>query len=357
MSRNGQEAAASSPDEETPLLRSGNAEAEIETAQISSANERRMDLEKRRRDEMKGYIFMALSALGFSANSVCVKALAVAKFPSLEIVFARSVMQLVLGLLGCLYYGISPVGPVGQGSWPVRKLLVQRGAAGAFGNACFFYALTKMTLADATVVFFTSPVFSAIFANAMLGEPYGAFDRVASAVCMLGIVLVLKPTMVFGSAEVASLYVGDQARGAAAALVGAMSGAFAYCVVRKVGRGVHSMVHVVYFGFLSMAGSSLAMYAGAQQTARAPESTYEWAVMAMVGVFAFFGQVLLNRGLQLAPAGPGTLMRNLDVVFAFLFGITLFGEIPDWISVSGSVVIISCTVAMGLRKWIESRAN
>ncbi|KAJ2686097.1 hypothetical protein GGH99_003576 [Coemansia sp. RSA 1285] len=366
-------------DEETPLLGSANAvsatvpvavPAPVPAARRGVGGTADSEIEKkRRRDELKGYTFMALSALGFAANSVCVKALAVAGFPSLEIVFARSVLQLGLGLVACAYYRISPVGPVGEGSsWALRRLLLLRGAAGAFGNACFFYAVTKMTLADATVVFFTGPVFSAIFARVALGEPYGAFDRAASAACMLGIVLVLKPAMVFGEAahglaaagNGAGAGVGEQQqmRGALAALVGAMSGAVAMCTVRIVGRSVHSMVHVVYFGFLSMAGSTVAMRSVAQTPpVRAPRTAYEWMVMGSVGAFAFFGQALLNRGLQLAPTGPGMLMRNLDVVFAFLFGITLFGEVPDWISVAGAVTIVGCAVAMGLHKWLASRAR
>ncbi|KAJ1936359.1 hypothetical protein FBU59_005078 [Linderina macrospora] len=321
--------------ETTPLIQDTPA-AELEAAR------------RRRHDELKGYVFMALSALGFATNSACVKALAIADFPSLEIVFARSVVQLTLGLLGCLYYRVSPLGP--SGSNGIRKWLVLRGAAGAFGNACFFYAVSVMTLADATVVFFTGPVFSAIFANVMLGEPYGSFDKVASAVCMLGIVLVLKPTALFPE-HLSILGEMHQVRGAIAALIGAMAGALAYCVVRKVGRSVHAMVHVVYFGFLSFVGSSIAMFVF--QNPRLPQTTYEWTVMGMVGTFAYLGQVLLNRGLQLAPAGPGTLMRNMDVVFAFLFGITLFDEVPDWISVLGAVVIVGCTIAMGLHKWLS----
>ncbi|KAJ2875373.1 hypothetical protein GGH93_001654 [Coemansia aciculifera] len=286
--------------------------------------------EQQRSDELKGYILMSASALGFAANSACVKALSLSNIPSLEIVFARSVLQLGLGLLGCLYYQISPLGTQ-QRSW-----LVLRGLAGAFGNACFFYAVTVMTLADATVVFFTGPVFSALFANWMLGEPYGKFDRLASVVCLLGIMLVVKPQ-------------GQLGWGAVAALAGAISGALAYCVVRKVGRGVHSMVHVVYFGALSFVGSAVMMFL--VQVPRMPKTGSEWALMLAVGVFAFIGQVLLNRGLQLAPTGPATLMRNLDVVFAFVLGVTLFDEIPDWSGVLGALVIITCTVAMGLHKW------
>ncbi|KAJ1751568.1 hypothetical protein LPJ79_001942 [Coemansia sp. RSA 1821] len=301
------------------------------------------DAAKKRRDELKGYVFMAASALGFASNSACVKALAISHIPSLEIVFARSIVQLFLGLLGCLFYRVSPLGPA---QWQVRKWLLLRGAAGAFGNACFFYAVSVMPLADATVVFFTGPVFSALFANWMLGEPYDAFDRAASVLCMSAIVMVVKPTVLFGGSTEES-----QLRGAVSALVGAMSGALAYCVVRRVGRAVHSMVHVVYFGFMSMVGSSIAMFAW--QEPRMPASSREWILMGMLGLFAFGGQVLLNRGLQLAPAGPGTLMRNLDVVFAFVFGISLFDEVPDWISVGGAMVIAKC----GLLRWVLVRGG
>ncbi|KAJ2157036.1 hypothetical protein GGF46_004781 [Coemansia sp. RSA 552] len=295
-----------------------------------------------KRAEARGYVFMALSGLGFALNSVCVKALALAGFPSLQIVFARSVLQLLLGLLGCAVYRANPLGPAGLRHW-----LVARGAAGAFGNACFFYAVSQMALADATVVFFTGPVFSALFASWLLGEPYTRVDRAASVVCLAGIVLVVRPAALFGTSSV--LLANNELAGAIAALVGAMSGALAYCVVRRVGSAVHFMVHVVYFGFISMIGSSAAMFAF--QAPRLPVSSREWALMGMLGAFAYTGQVLLNRGLQLAPAGPGTLMRNLDVVFAFIFGITLFDEILRWSAVFGALVIVGCTAAMGLHKW------
>ncbi|KAJ2800014.1 hypothetical protein H4R20_004220 [Coemansia guatemalensis] len=327
--------------EETPLL-IGDIGAPDEVVPTAATTTAAAAAAKRRRDEIKGYIFMAASALGFALNLACVKALSISKIPALEIVFARSVLQLGLGLLGCLYYRVNPAGPGGVG---MRRWLLLRGASGAFGNACFFFAVTVMPLADATVVFFTNPVFSAILASWMLSEPYGRFDKVASTLCMLGIVLVVKPTAIFHATNM------DQNvnAGAAAALVGAMFAALAYCLVRKIRGSVHSIVLVVYFGFVSFCCSLVAMFA--LQSPRLPQSHYEWTLIVMLGCFAFLGQVLLNRGLQLAPTGPGTLMRNLDVVFSFIFGISLFGEIPDWTAVIGSFVIVACTVAMGLHKW------
>lgn len=56
------------------------------------------------------------------------------------------------------------------------------------------------------------------------------------------------------------------------------------------------------------------------------------------------------QSLQMAPAGPGTLMRMNDVVFAFLFGIFVLHEYPDAYSISGASIIVLMTSAMGIHK-------
>ncbi|KAJ1849003.1 hypothetical protein LPJ73_003832 [Coemansia sp. RSA 2703] len=295
--------------------------------------------------ELRGYVLMAASALGFATNSACVKALALSGLPALEIVLLRSVLQLTLGLFGCLAHGANPLGPHDPRAF---RWLVARGFFGAFGNACFFYAVTAMPLADATVVFFTGPVFSALFASLLLHEPYDFFDRLLSALGLSGIVLVVRPRVLFGG-NGGGTDGGQVAWGTAAALVGAMSGALAYCAVRKAGSSVHAMVHVVWFGVLSLLGSSLALYVTGG--ARWPSGSYEWCVAGLLGLSAFMGQALLNRGLQLVPAGPGMLVRNLDVVFAFAFGVLVFGEQTGLLPVVGALVIVLSTVAMGVRKW------
>ena len=61
--------------------------------------------------------------------------------------------------------------------------------------------------------------------------------------------------------------------------------------------------------------------------------------------------------LQLAPAGPGTLMRMNDVVFAFIFGIFILHEYPDIFSVTGTIIIVTMTTAIGLRKWLNAKMS
>ncbi|KAI8065312.1 hypothetical protein BC940DRAFT_259332 [Gongronella butleri] len=347
-----------SPQENTPLL----------APPVTAATSAQQDSKK----EFVGLVIMAVSALAFSTMSLMVSITGRA-FPSFEIVVARSIIQAVLGLVGCAWLGINPLG-----ARKVRYWLVLRGSAGAVGLALFFYSLTKLPLADATVVFFLGPVFTAILASIALHEPFTPFDMVCSVVSMAGIVFVSKPQFLFGDVSIDSW---ERLFAIFCALMGAVLSAVAYVTVRRVGKGAHFLVHVVYFGFISliMSGVGLVLW----QEYVPPSGWTEYGGLTLVGILAFFGQCLLNKGykkrgnesknkrkrrqwdpidtflyfcsLQLAPAGKGTIMRNADVVFAFLFGIFILGEIPDAWSVTGALLIVGSTTSLGLHKWLASR--
>lgn len=132
--------------EATPLLSNS---ASAVTGASSGSNRRSSTISlstdhARRKKEIFGLLLMTLSALGFSVMSLCVK-LGGAVFPSFEMVFARSLVQLVLGLAGCAILKVNPLGDK-----KVRGWLVLRGLAGSIGLSLFFYSLTVLPLADAT---------------------------------------------------------------------------------------------------------------------------------------------------------------------------------------------------------------
>lgn len=146
---------------------------------------------EQRHQETRGLIYMTLSALFFSFMSLLVSMTA-KTLPSFEIVLFRGIIQTGLGVLACWYLGISPLGNPG-----VRFLLFCRGLAGSCGLACFFYALSALPLADATVIFFLGPTFTAILGRIVLKEPFTPLDAFASAVSLVGVVLVAKPSVLF----------------------------------------------------------------------------------------------------------------------------------------------------------------
>ncbi|KAF9204855.1 hypothetical protein BGZ49_004781 [Haplosporangium sp. Z 27] len=348
--------------ETSPLLHHAGGSAPSTTHQALAASARQ------RHQETRGLIYMTLSALFFSFMSLLVS-LTAKSLPSFEIVLFRGIIQTALGLVACRYLNVSPFGKKG-----FRFLLFLRALAGSFGLGFFFYALSVMPLADATVIFFLGPVFTAILGRIVLKEPFGPLDALASTVSMIGVIFVAKPSILFpgdhlllppsedglSGNQLSSIMMMLQQRdddehrrifGAISAVCGAMCSAVAYVIVRKIGKqGAHSMQHVTYFGVVSCVVSTIGLYT-LQSGYVAPQGTIMWTGVISLGVAAFFGQILLNSGLQLAPLGPGTLMRMNDVVFAFLFQITIQHESPDFFSFLGATLVMTCTGSMGLNKW------
>ncbi|KAG4098276.1 hypothetical protein H8356DRAFT_1672439 [Neocallimastix lanati (nom. inval.)] len=297
--------------------------------------------------EFLGLILMTLSAFAFSTMSLCVK-IGNKKYPFFQSVFARSIFQVVGGYVGCKTVKVSP--------WGHPKhylLLICRGAFGAIGMTLFFAGMTYLPLADNTVVFFTGPAITAIIAWIILGEQLTVLDGFLSLLSLFGVILVSKPQFLFSNNDNTnynSVYF-------LLPLIGASMGAFAYIIVRYIGSGVHYLVHVFYFGVVSTVISAFSLFIFHIQDPIMPESLFDWIIHILIAISAFIGQCLLNRGLQLCAAGPGTLMRNLDVVFAFIFGITILGEVPKWNSITGALIIVGSSVVMGLKKFLQKKKS
>lgn len=64
----------------------------------------------------------------------------------------------------------------------------------------------------------------------------------------------------------------------------------------------------------------------------------------------YLGQLLMNRGLQIEKAGPAALMRNLDIVLAFVYQMSILHINPTPWSIGGAVIILVCTSVVGIAK-------
>lgn len=139
------------------------------------------------------------------------------------------------------------------------------------------------------------PAFTAILAAIVLGEPFTLFDGICAVACLIGVGLISKPQFLFG---------GESNEGDASdwkrilaifcALLGAVMSAVAYVTVRKIGRGAHYLVHVVYFGLVSMVVAPIGMFLF--QTPVVPHGWNDYSMLILVGLFAFVGQCFLNQG-------------------------------------------------------------
>jgi drug/metabolite transporter (DMT)-like permease len=276
---------------------------------------------------------MVVSAFFFSVMSLLVK-LVGERIPSQEVVFVRALVSLAMA-----YVIVRRAEP---GNWGRRKgLLVIRGLMGFASLSCFFYAIVHLPLADANVIQYTNPVWTAWLGWWLLGEALTTGEAVMSGAGLLGVLLIARPTAIFGGEGAARL---DPAA-VAVSLAGALFAAAAYVSVRRLSRTEHPMIIVFYFTVVTVPASLPGMLAHAVM----PHG-WEWALLAGVGVTALLGQVFLTRGLVREPAGRATAIGYVQILFAAVWGLLFFREVPDTLSLLGAALVLASVVVLARRR-------
>jgi drug/metabolite transporter (DMT)-like permease len=226
------------------------------------------------------------------------------------------------------------------GNWGNRKgLLVVRGLFGFAALSCFFYALVHLPLADATVIQYTNPVWTAWLGWLLLDEGLTRTEAALSAAGLLGVVLIAQPTVLFGGVARLDPYT------VAVGLAGALFSASAYVSIRRLGRTEHPVIIVFYFTLITVPAS----FPGLLAHAVMPTAT-ELALLGGVGVTAVLGQLYLTRGLQREPAGRATAISYVQVVFAATWGVLFFREYPDALSLAGAALVLASVLVIARRR-------
>ncbi len=265
---------------------------------------------------------MIESAFYFSIMSVLVK-LAGKTVPFQEIVLARTIVAFTLSYIMIRRMKVSP--------WGNRKsLLIMRGVFGFGGLSCFYYAVTHLPLADVTVIQYTNPVFVALLAALVLGERIAGVAFLAAFVSLVGVGIIAQPSFIFGGESTLDSF------DVMIAVIGAVFSAFAYTTVRKLGETEIPVVVVFWFPMVSLPFIT----PWALSTGYIPDLT-EIAILIGVGISTQIAQIRMTQGLQLEAAGRATSMTYLQIVFATVWGVLLFGEVPSiWTAIGGFLIVI-----------------
>ena len=268
---------------------------------------------------------MALGAFWFSLMSLLVK-LSGQRLPSMQVVFVRAVFTLALSVLLVRRAGVPALGRR-------RGLLALRGLFGCVGLSCFYYSIVHLPLAEATVVQYTNPVFTALIAAWLLGERFHWAEAACAAASLVGVVLVAQPAALFGAAHAIP------GHAAAVALAGAVFSAAAYVLVRRIGAAESPLVVVLYLPLVTVPLTApFVVGRWVWPTA------WEWAGLVGVGITTQIAQVHMTRGLQLETASRATAVGYLQIVFAALWGALVFGQWPNRWALLGALLIVGSTL-------------
>jgi len=271
---------------------------------------------------------MILSAFGFSLMAVCVKLASGQGVPVLEIVAARALVSLVLSYIVVRRKGISLLGHK-------KHLLFSRGMVGALALMCVYYAITHLPLAEATVLQYLHPMFTAVLALIFLKERIQTSTMLSVVFSFIGLLLVARPEILFGVSKS-----GFSLLAISAAVLGAFGSAVAYVLVRKLNETEDASVIIFYFPMvalpisLGLLGSDFVMPSG-----------WTWLTLLLVGIFTQVGQIGLTKAMKTETASKATAFSYLQVVFAVLLGWVIFGEIPDlWVALGGGLILFGAII-------------
>ena len=263
---------------------------------------------------------MAASAFGFSAMAVLVK-LASPRLPTGEIVFGRALITTIISFVMVRRAGLSLWGTQ-------RASLVLRGVLGFGGLAGYYVALARLPIADAATLQSVVPLLTAVLAWWLLDEAIGWSTAFALACGVAGVMLVMRPS---GT--------GLDLTGVAGSLIGVACSAIAYVTVRKLAQTEHPLVIVLYFPLVATPLSLPWML-----SSFVVPQPIDWLMLVAIAVTTQFGQVFLTMGLAVERAGRATTINYLQVAFAMLWQLAVFGEVPTPWTIAGASLILGGTL-------------
>ncbi|XP_075072238.1 solute carrier family 35 member G1 [Mixophyes fleayi] len=293
-----------------------------------------------------GIFYTILSAVFFSSSALLVKK--IEDMHSVEISGIRCVFQMVFVLPGLIYFKVGFLGP--RDLW---IYLLLRGFLGSSAMMLLYYAVQSMPLADATVITFSSPAFTCIFACLFLKEKCTVWDIVFLLFTLTGVVLIARPPFLFGSNNAVLEYeYSNHLKGTIAAVGCAICTSLTLVVLRKMGKSVHYLLSIWYYAVIGLIECLIALLALGEWTL--PYCGLDRWLLVSIGILGLGGQIFLAKALQIEKAGTVSVMRTMDVVFAFIFQALFLHNTPTWLTIAGALCIVASTAGTAILKWYTS---
>ncbi|WP_171736988.1 DMT family transporter [Vibrio sp. 99-70-13A1] len=278
-----------------------------------------------------GVRFMLLSAFGFALMSACVKYISQYGIPVFEIVAARALVSLVISYLDVKRKGISP--------WGHNKpLLFVRGAVGTAALMCVYYAVTTLPLAEATILQYVHPIFTALLGVLFLKERIQQSTMICIAFCLAGLFVMVQAN---SGSDVGSDVANDlPVLSIVIALCGALGSSIAYVIVRKLSQTEDSSVIIFYFPLVALPISTFLIWDDFVWP-----SVFLTIMLILVGIFTQIGQYGLTKAMQTQAAGKASAYSYVQIVFSALLGVWIFNEVPSiWTYLGGGLIVTGALI-------------
>jgi drug/metabolite transporter (DMT)-like permease len=271
--------------------------------------------------------YMLISALGFALMAACVKEVSGLGIPVLEIVAARAIVSGIISYADIKRKKIS--------LWGHNKtLLIARGTVGSFALMFVYYAVTTLPLAEATVLQYLHPVFTAVLALYFLKESIQRSTIACIVISLLGLFIIIQPNLAQPNLQLDSA-VQYPWISIGAGVLGALGSAIAYIIIKKLTKTDDSSVIIFYFPLVAFPVSMILL--GSDFVVPSLAAT---GLLILVGIFTQIGQIGLTKALHSADANKATAYAYVQVLFSVFIGWAYFSEVPMATTLIGGGLIM-----------------
>ncbi|MBB3964134.1 DMT family transporter [Rhizobium metallidurans] len=286
------------------------------------------------KSKTQGYIFVLLAITIFSIQDGISKHLGGAYPP----VFVTMIRYWAFGLFTILLAAKMRGGIVATARTKRPVLQVIRGLLLAAQVVVVISCFAVIGLARSQAIFSATPILIALLAIPLLGERVGWRRWTAIGAGLIGVLLILKPDS--GFFDVTLLL----------AVLSCFLFAFYVIATRLVSRDDSSMTSFFYTGVVG--AIAMTLVGPFYWTWMAPT---DWIWMALVCMTSIASHYFLIRAYDMLDAAAVQPLTYLQLVYASIIGVTIYGETLSLNTIIGSVIVVASGIFTIWREHIVAR--
>ena len=275
---------------------------------------------------MTAILFAVAGSVVFSVNDMAIKWLS-GDYALHQVILTRAIIGMVflacvMAVLRVPYRSLRTVRPRGH---------LLRVSFVVVSNLTYFLGLAALPLADAVAVSFVSPLMVTVLSVLVLGEKVGPRRWAAVAVGLLGVVIMVRPGAgVFQPAAVLVVIsaVCYAATNLMTRAMKATESAFSLQFYVQCGFIVVCTIMGLTVGDGRFAGSDDASLAFLLRGWVWPAMA-DWPAFLASGVAVSVGGLMIGQAYRLGEAGLVAPFEYISVPIAVIWGLVIFGTLPD----------------------------
>lgn len=255
-------------------------------------------------ENLKSSILMIISSIFYSLQNLNVKILT--KYYSIWVItFFRGIISFLISLLLILIFKIKPI--LGF----ERKKLFIRGLLGSINIILGFLALEFLSISTTTIILNTSIIWFSLVAHFYYKEYWHFINNI-------GIIFILSGIFILSFQNEKK---NNNIIGIILALLASIVNALANIFVKEI-KNESTLVIGLYSMGLCFIFSSFGFFININ--IKLSIQNYNLYILILPGIFSLLAQNFKNKSLQITNNLGVIFLKNLDIIFSFLYDIFIF---------------------------------